>query len=1183
MKNAFLLPLAIVFFGLICSASERVECIADTQICQFPAETEFNCGQRTQIRIKGNEAYMILKFDLSKLQGKQASGGRLFLANASDKPVKIDMVSTIAIDWAEGTGNWEKNVKGGANFLYAVYDTKKWADGGDFLSVVFGKGGSISNSKVGVIPAKGQGVIELDGPVVQALIDGKQFGIALGSTARENVDVYSREQNSSKPMLEVLFGGEKRAKSWTAYDPPKVNENDWANPVKCADIADTNILSSGDEQLQNCGGLPRLKLKGIEDQILVKFDVEKLKGMTIDKARIYLRKTEQCKLITLGISTIAADWEEGTASYAKEVGSPCFQFRKLPADTNKPAPDDWWAGPNSKFQDVAQGEGNTISCYSNVFAGENPDWICVDVAPAVAQDLIAHKQYGLIISEEKGQRAFADYMKDDTANTNENPNHFVFSRNQGPDFAPYLVVSCKVADTTAPAPITDVKSENTDHGRRMEPGQVKLIWTAAGTVQAFAYDVRYSSQQLDANALQAAQELPRFQVIRPGKPGSQEVMWLDILEPGTTYNFAVRAVDKAGQTSPPVFCSATATAAETTAITPAPAPKVATGGPATGGGLTVWAFPDVNKVSPVTGGMLEDDTYLTGPSPARNGNLVWDGAAKTIRIAGCSNEFVGFQLAIESDTPNAPRDVAVSLDAVGPITGKDIRFYREWCVSVKDKQGNKTFYPDPLLPLEDKLAIPNADTGKPATSNVIPGQKLGLVFADLYIPHKTAPGTYTGQLKVDALTIPVELTVYNFELPDTTDAIIFELNNYSGWNGEYGKQTPEKLAELEWNYHRVAHEHRLNFNSVNHGHRLSLSPGVTPVITGSGKNMHVSDWTAWDARYGPLLDGSAFKDLPRAGVPITEIYLPFVENWPSDFIKHFHYDIAKDMVGTFDQEYIDEISSVVGDFMKHFNEKGWTKTEFQFFLNSKNYYFKPWQSPEGTYWLLDEPMHRDDYLALNFYGNVWREAARASKGNVNAGFRADVSRPEWQRDYLDKTLDVFCGGYSEGFFKIHVDRQCRRHDESFNGPRQVWTYGGANGQNEPNLAMPAWIVKSYLLGIKGMLPWLTEGDNWQDAEATCVLYCGNRFGQFGPYTSLRLKAMRRGQQDAEYLNLLEKAKGCLRSTTKREVGKFMNLTSKLVRAFAEDAGKETFSALDASSFERLRRTVADELSKTPAR
>ena len=36
----------------------------------------------------------------------------------------------------------------------------------------------------------------------------------------------------------------------------------------------------------------------------------------------------------------------------------------------------------------------------------------------------------------------------------------------------------------------------------------------------------------------------------------------------------------------------------------------------------------------------------------------------------------------------------------------------------------------------------------------------------------------------------------------------------------------------------------------------------------------------FDERWGPYFDGSAFKGLPRDGVPMAHVYWPMHENWP---------------------------------------------------------------------------------------------------------------------------------------------------------------------------------------------------------------------------------------------------------------------------------------------------------------
>ena len=49
----------------------------------------------------------------------------------------------------------------------------------------------------------------------------------------------------------------------------------------------------------------------------------------------------------------------------------------------------------------------------------------------------------------------------------------------------------------------------------------------------------------------------------------------------------------------------------------------------------------------------------------------------------------------------------------------------------------------------------------------------------------------------------------------------------------------------------------------------------------------MADWSDYDKRIGPLLDGSAFKGLPRDGVPVRTFYLPFFENWPMRLEGHY--------------------------------------------------------------------------------------------------------------------------------------------------------------------------------------------------------------------------------------------------------------------------------------------------------
>jgi hypothetical protein len=95
-----------------------------------------------------------------------------------------------------------------------------------------------------------------------------------------------------------------------------------------------------------------------------------------------------------------------------------------------------------------------------------------------------------------------------------------------------------------------------------------------------------------------------------------------------------------------------------------------------------------------------------------------------------------------------------------------LRFRRPWKGNGvgqgfwEDRPDHDKFYPDILVPME---LVPTFD--------IQAGQNQS-VWADIYIPKTAQPGTYTGTVVikesgVESRAVPVQLTVYNFELPDT--------------------------------------------------------------------------------------------------------------------------------------------------------------------------------------------------------------------------------------------------------------------------------------------------------------------------------------------------------------------------------------------------------------------------------
>jgi hypothetical protein len=125
------------------------------------------------------------------------------------------------------------------------------------------------------------------------------------------------------------------------------------------------------------------------------------------------------------------------------------------------------------------------------------------------------------------------------------------------------------------------------------------------------------------------------------------------------------------------------------------------------GGVKVWSFSELHKVNPQTGALLE-----TGP--------IWRSG---VRLTGARNEFVAFQVAVESDTPLTNVTVTVAkplfaeckLPRVFQKTGA-VQLYREWMVpDDKDTSDTRPWYPDVLLPLNGSFSLP-------ATDNEVPRQ-----------------------------------------------------------------------------------------------------------------------------------------------------------------------------------------------------------------------------------------------------------------------------------------------------------------------------------------------------------------------------------------------------------------------------------------------------------------------------
>ncbi|NUN47351.1 MAG: hypothetical protein HUU15_00805 [Candidatus Brocadiae bacterium] len=515
--------------------------------------------------------------------------------------------------------------------------------------------------------------------------------------------------------------------------------------------------------------------------------------------------------------------------------------------------------------------------------------------------------------------------------------------------------------------------------------------------------------------------------------------------------------------------------------------------------------------------LYEGEPSAAGPVARR----LWDGRRIDLRAA--RGEHVGFQ---------------VALDVEGAIEGDG------WTVTQVLPVGTGA---DPLI---------RGQAGP------------GLFHVERHVPRDTVPGRVECPIRIAGAPVPVTLRIHAAVLPDALGFHV-SLNTYSSPGSTLGDR-PGSAAHLalERDFHRMAHEHRATITVVPYSHHGDVEPGFAPELKAGA----VSSWESWDARWKPYFDGSAFRGLPRDGVPIDHFYLPFSENWPLRIREYYayrgtledHWRDAPPIEEAFPAAYSDAFRNAVIDAARHCAP--WTGTSFQIYLNDKSTYWKA--DRDSSWWLLDEPAYRDDFLALAFFGRLAREGIARVPG-APLTFRIDLSRPQWRRSYLDGLvgLDVIGGA-------------CRVYPEQvFGRGEAVWTYGSVPAPGADGQSARAWCVQAFLDGCDGVVPWQSIGrqDAWTTPEETALLLPARPGHPRGPHATLRLKMLRRGAQDAELLQLWLKKSGASRPEIRPGLAAYLGLAGEWRRAAPDDAGRVEFSSLDPGRFEDLRRALLEAL------
>jgi hypothetical protein len=873
--------------------------------------------------------------------------------------------------------------------------------------------------------------------------------------------------------------------------------------VRLEVTGDTSIAAYEKEVDLNLGGASQIRIKGIQHFMLMKFGLEPVKGMRVEKAVLRLKpESQQLWLKTVGLSTISSPWEEGTSRGQPEEGACCFADAAYPSRL--------WAGPQSDFTDVIFGVGNTLAHYTDIRMADD-GWIEVDVPPDLVQAMICGDSYGLVLSDEKGQTM---------------ANNDVYSREQSAS-KPYLMVDASPGGTQAPAPPTDLAAEPAPGLAHLNSGGLRIRFAAPAN--AFTYDVHLALGE-------TGQDVPRY-LIPHAKPGETQTIDIPELPPDAACTVRLAAVDAFGNRSQAVAAPGRTSAAlewpEVGRAEPEAAERP--------GQADVWLAPAGVKVNPCSFETLEE----SGPDGYGG---IWLGALlrrgespyalKSLRLAVGRGGFASFQVLVairEQPTTASIRVSDFACEAGKTLSASDVDLFRVWYV----KDGDY-YYPEVAVPTDGHLQLPATDNIVARPGVAMEQQRNQAVWVDLYVPKDAAVGEHRAGVEVkvggETRTLPIALNVVAYTYPDELNFNL-DLNGYGPVGGHFGLDNRSaEYRAVEREYHRLAHKHRATLDLLGYSHSGNISANYAPPVEENGAQTRITDWSAWDEQFGPYLSGEAFADLPRAGVPLHNLYLWLHEAWPARPEGHYdappvsneyplmiaeHAMRAKPIEEAFDETYKEAFRAASRQIAEHFAKKGWTRTDFQCYLNDKHYYKDPKQGGRGTsWWLLDEPNYRDDWLALEFLGRLFEEGVAGVKG-PHMVFREDLSRPQWQREWLKDQVGLMVIG-GELYPKNRRCLQMQRESGA-----AIWNYGTGNAIRASNLEAAEWVLRAYLAGANAIVPWNTIGSdaNYEKPEPTAILYPGKRLGINGPVASLRLKVWRDAAQDAELLIELGKRSG----------------------------------------------------------
>jgi len=915
----------------------------------------------------------------------------------------------------------------------------------------------------------------------------------------------------------------------------------------------------------------RLLMHGMKFIPLLDFDLSKLKGKKLNNVRLHLLVESEDYPLEIEISSVSHEWNSNAT---------LFTFNG----------EEQWAG-DKWLTDMIMSRGNSIYYRRNLIYDELTHMAVIDIPVEIVYSMIHGTSYGLSLLDCKS-KVFA----------NDGTGKFAvkaFNSEITGGLLPYLEIDWSDCEIEKPLGVKNLCATAIENNESFENSSAILYWTP--TAQKNSKYMYYNVYISEANTQENRKSVDRHFI--PLYSGGKECvrMRIDNLKADTVYHFTV-TVCNINCESEPVF---TFVKTGKTAVKPSVMkPLISEENRhelswVDKGKLKVYITDELCKVNPISGNVYEydPDSYIleSEKNIKKYECGLFDG--KSIHLEGAPGEKLAFQLVFENC-----KDVLQTIElscGEGNIDKDCINLNRVWYLNC-----NGVWYPEVAVPLGQRI-----DFSIPYSDNEIAGQRFQSIFVDIALLEMVKPGNYTSSLEVrfgnEKFLIPINITVHDIKL-DNPD-FVFELMGYTPvaeyMDLSWGDKDYYKIEET---YYRTAYDHNLLVNILPYRQSGAVHAGFAPethIIDGVPE---ISDWKEWDEHFEKYLNGSFMHEKAGRNIPVSHMYIPFHENWPMPLKDYYKVKVfssnykeminenklaASNVEDDFMPCYREGIKKILKDFIRHVDEKGWKSTDFIIYLNNKYYWkdiddtkrIKEYRSVStgkfiggSSWWCLDEPLLRDDWEAVAYYGKIIEEARRETGSGENVKFRVDISRYHLMFDYLKDVLDLVCLNSRMFFMRTDLAREGKR-----DRGEEYWAYGHLGNIDKSNLTSCLNIIDVYLRGAGGFAPWDNFGFDsaYNKPTSTAGFYPGKRFGLMEPAVSLRLKAARKGMEILKYLETYKKSMGYNDLQLKEIVEAFIDLDGESVMKDSEDAGLIEFSALSTKSIEILKSYIISELPK----